>query len=481
MAVEGRPVRARSRRRRRSDQPQPDNRLALLDHAFFTGQRATNQDQVLQVVWVYEHALNFDGLQRFHHYLGRGLLARRIERSPLPFARHRWVSNAEQPGIEVAEHARPRAEVSDWADERSQLPIDPEAGPGWHLGVLPLEDGATAVTLVVSHYLIDGLGLIVALIDALMGETRDLGLPPPRSRTPLRAAAHDARKVAQDIPEATRALRTVTRLARQHRRELAAAARLARRHREEIVRSPASPPAASPDAGASGDLVIVPAVTIHVGLEHWDARAAALNGTSKALFAGFTAKLGERIGRRGDDGAITLQLPVSTRTEGDTRGNAMTVARVTVDPTQVTTDLSSVRATIKQELSNLTETSDAPPHLWLTQFAPKRALRRLSSVMVVGDTGSPIFCSNLGDVGTIIRRLDGTDAEYATARAVGQHLTRQWLEETGGLMRLQGWRIGGKFGISVIAYQPGAANTRDALREMVALTLADFGLTGQID
>ena len=158
MPVRIRPARASSDGRASNGDARPDNRLALVDQGFFAGHRAIGQTEVMQVVWVYEHAIDFDGLRRFHHNLGYGLFGRRIERSPLPFARHRWVSDRGPSDIDIAECARPRAELSDWADERSQLPADPEWGPGWHLGVLPLTDGSTAVSLVVSHYLLDGLG-----------------------------------------------------------------------------------------------------------------------------------------------------------------------------------------------------------------------------------------------------------------------------------------------------------------------------------
>ena len=113
----------------------PDNRLAFFDQATFLSLRATGREQLMQIVWIYEHAVDFDRLRRTYRNGGYGLLGRRIERSPLPFGRHRWVSAVGQPlGIDIAECARPRAEVSDWADERAQLPIDPEWGPGWHAG-----------------------------------------------------------------------------------------------------------------------------------------------------------------------------------------------------------------------------------------------------------------------------------------------------------------------------------------------------------
>ncbi|OBA84277.1 hypothetical protein A9W99_04960 [Mycobacterium sp. 1164966.3] len=461
----------------------PDNRLALLDQAFYKGQLATGQKQVMQIIWVYEHPLDFDGLRRFHHNLAHNeMLARRIERSPLPFARHRWVSDPNPPDIDIAERPRPRAELSDWADERSQIPTDPESGPGWHLGVLPLTDGSTAVTLVVSHFLVDGIGLALVMAEAIMGTTRNLGLPPPSSRTRRGALAQDARLTAREVPEAARALGAVAKLANHHRRELVAAAKEARRYQQGISRSPASPPVAL--SGGDGDeVVVVPSITIHVGLDDWDARAKALGGTSNALAAGLAAKLGERMGRRrASDGAVTLQLPFSDRAEGDTRANAMSFAYVSVDPTRVTTDLNDVRAAVKEALSTVRETSDeSSPLLWLTQFMPKRTSKWLSDVMVVGATDLPVFCSNFGDVGAVLRRLDGTDAEYNTARAIGQGVTRRWLEQAGGQLRLQSWRIGGKIAMTVLAYQPGAENTNAALRELAAQTLAEFGLTGAID
>ncbi len=448
----------------------PDNRLALLDHALFAQDRAAGRNLVIQLGWVYEHAIDFDGLKRFHRNLGYGLLGRRIERSPLPFARHRWVSDRGPSDINIAECARPRAELSDWTDERSQLPIDPECGPGWHLGFLPLTDGSTAVSLVVSHYLIDGLGLLLlALADAVLGNTRDLGYPLPRSRTRLRAVVQDARQTAQDAPEIARAL--------------IVAAKLARRLWRDTARSRASRPAALRE-GDGDDLVVVPAITISIGLDDWDARAKALGGTSHTLVAGLAAKLGERMGRRrAGDGAVTLHLPISERAEGDTRANALLFARISVDPTRVTTDLRDLRAAIKHALKTLRETPDESSQQlpWLTPFTPKRGLKRLSGAMVA-DPDLPVSCSSLGDAGSVWLRPDGSYAEYIIGPwVVWQQVTRQWLERTGGQMTLVSLRIGDKIRITIDAYKPGAKNTKPALRELAAHTLAEFDLTGEID
>jgi hypothetical protein len=122
----------------------PDNRLALLDQAFYEGHRAAGHKEIMQVGWIYEHAVDIDELRRFHRNLGQGLLGRLIERSPLPFGRHRWVVDPQPAEIAFAESARPRAEVGDWFDERTQDAIDPESGPGWRLAVAPLSDGSWA-------------------------------------------------------------------------------------------------------------------------------------------------------------------------------------------------------------------------------------------------------------------------------------------------------------------------------------------------
>lgn len=477
MAVRVRRARASFGRRASSGDRRPDNRLAIMDHALFAQHRAIDRSVVVQVVWVYGHAVDFDGVRRFNRNLGIGLLGRHIERSPL-FARHRWVSDPGPADIDIAERARPRAELSDWADERAQLPIDLERGPGWHVGVLPMTDGSTAISLVVSHYLIDGFGLALTIAQAVLEQPRELGYPQPRSRTRLRALVQDARQTARDVPEAARAL--------------AAARRLARRGRHDIARSPA-PRAVAGGEGDVEEAALVPVITAHIDVDEWDARAKALGGTSETLLAGLAAKLGEQVGRRRDsDGAVTLLLPMSERTADDTRAIAVSYTRVSLDPARVTTDLRDARTAIKQALTTLRETADEDERqlAWLAPFTPKRALKRLADAAMT-DPDRTVFCSNLRDLGPMVFALANSEAEFATLsahlyplhliRVITQQVTRQWLERAGGQLTLQSWRIGDKVGITVEAYQPGAENTKAHLRELVARTLAEFGLTGQIE
>ena len=116
------------------------NVIDLADQAMFLAERSPVAN-LLQCVWVYDRAVDIDGLRRFHRQLQRGRLSRRIERSPLPFGRHRWVTPGDQPGVGIVSTPRPREEFDAWLGEQATTPLDFEHVPGWQLAVLPFTDG----------------------------------------------------------------------------------------------------------------------------------------------------------------------------------------------------------------------------------------------------------------------------------------------------------------------------------------------------
>jgi hypothetical protein len=453
-----------------ADAPQ-DHRLALMDQAFYAGHHAAGLKELMQVGWLYERAVDLDGLERFRDKLSQGMMGRLIERSPLPFGRHRWVSDPRPAEIDIAKSARPRAELDDWFDERTQLPIDPESGPGWRISVLPLTDGSTAISLVLSHYVIDGIGAAVAVTEALWGVSRDLDYPPPRSRSRLRASIQDARETARDAPAVARAF--------------VAALKEARRRRQDVVHSQAQ--ASLPGAGPTSDAdqpVIVPNVWIRLKQDEWNSRAEVLGGTTSTLAAAFTAKLDEHMGRQhGDADDAIMLLTVNNRTASDTRAVAVSFVRVGIDPTKVTTDLGEARAAIKQALKGAQQAQDESAELVaLTPFTPKEAWKRLVDY-AVSDPERPAVCSNLGDSGPAAPRPDGTLCHSMFARGASQHMTQQWLERTGSQLHVY---VGtstemNQVGVCIRAYHPGSITTKSALRELAVRTLAEFGLTGEID
>lgn len=471
MAIRNRPIGNRRpwRRRRATAAPdqKPDNLLAYLDQAMFLGLAATGHESVMQGVWLYEGPVDMDGLRRFHRNFGHGVAGRRIEPSPLPFGRHRWVAS---PGpatdMHVATDPIAREDLSDWIDERAQQPVDPVHGPGWHLSVQPLTDGSTAVTLVGSHCLGDGGGALLTVFEAVTGNLRDFGYPPPGSRTRRAALAEDLRQAARDVPELGRTLRSAARLA-------------LRRRGGQATRRPA--PGKPVSDGAPGDIVREPAVAVFIDAAEWDSRAAALGGNGYSLLAALGARMSQHVERhRPGDGPIPFIIPINDRDLTDTRANAVKLASAKIDPAGVTSDLSGVRAAIKEALHTMREVPDETLALLpLTPFIPKRAVSATAD-MAFGFSGLPVSCSNMGTLPAEIGRVDGTDAKYVIFRGVDRNMTRRDLDQLRGLLTVVSGRVENTVSVAVIGYQPGVMETKAHLRELTEKTLTEFGLTGVV-
>jgi hypothetical protein len=435
------------------------NVIDLVDQIHFVGEKATGTSTVLQCIWVYNRAIDIEGLRRFHHHLQRGRLARRIEQSPVPFGRHRWVSPDRSPDIEIVECARPREEFDAWLDDQANTHLDSEHGPEWHLAVLPFTDGGAGISFVISHCLTDGVGLCEALADAAVGRDDVISWPAALSRPRWRALREDTRQTTRDIPGIGRAV--------------TAAARTRKRRRGSD--GSGTPPPGGPRLPFVGpdEPVTLPTATIFVDAAEWDTRAQALRGTSNTLLAGLAARLAQRMGRVAADGSAILAIPVNDRAPGDTRANAITGIDITVDPAPAATDLREIRAATKQALTRRQEVPDERFALLpIVPLLPKWLVRRMIS-MAVGSasTGS----SNLGAVSPAANRPDGTDADWFAIKMRYPSMTRATMHHTGGLLNLLSGRTHGQVFVSVVAYQPD--NSNDQLQQIISHTLGDFSLT----
>ena len=436
------------------------NVLDLADQTLFLGERATGTTSLLQCIWVYDNAVDIDGLRRFHHHLGRGWLSRRIERSPLPFGRHRWVSPGEQPDLEIVAPRRPRDEFDAWCSEQANRRPDAERGPGWHLAVLPFADGGAAVSLVITHCLTDGVGLCEALADAASGRDDAISWPAAASRRRWRALREDARQTVRDTADIGRAIVAATRLARRGRGG---------------ARSAAPVPKTRP--AGSGQRITLPMATLFLNADEWDARASALGGTSNALLAGLAARLAQRVGRVAADGSVAIGMPFNERTPGDTRANAVTNVDVTLDPTPKT-DLREIRAAIKQALLRH---QDVPDERWallpLVPLVPKRLFKRM--IGVATGSAKAVVSSNLGAVNPAANRPDGTDADYFAIKSLYPGVTDTTMQRTNGVLALLSGRMRGQVFLSVLGYEPGRQNSNEVLRQHISSVLSDFALTAQ--
>jgi hypothetical protein len=178
-----------------------------------------------------------------------------------------------------------------------------------------------------------------------------------------------------------------------------------------------------------------------------------------------------------------MLLTVNTRTLDDARAIAVSFIRVGIDPEGVTADLTPARAAIKQALKDAQDTPDESAELVaLTPFTPKRAWKHLIDY-AVSDPEQPSVCSSLGDTGPAASRPDGTLSDGMFARGASQNVTRGWLERAGSQLHVF---VGtsmemNQVGVCVRGYQPGSMTKRSALRELAERTMAEFGLTGEID
>jgi len=442
-----------------------DNRLNYFDQIALELLSVTDRNQLIQAVVLYEHPVDLEGLRSFHRRLGAGLIGRLAERSALPFARPRWVS---VPGpaaeISIAEKASPREELMDWVEEQARRPIDPVKGPGWAMAVLPLSDGATAVSVVFSHCLLDGGGLIVTVHNAVTGSAADFGYPLSQSRSRAAGLIADLRDTVREIPEGLRALTALAKVVAEKRRNGARSAA------PEVLDDPAL------------DRVIdIPSVIATVDTAAWDARAEALGGNTYALVAGVTARLAEHLGRRREsDGTVTLSIAGNGRTSADDdRAQAMTFANAVLDPAEVTTNLSPARDLIRAAREQAKGQPDPTSKLYpLVAWSPRRTATAVVALMFSYGDSLPSSCSNLGEIPGYFANLDGTAAEYVVARAVDKNVTLRDLHRSHGTLVVVSGRINGRIWIAVEAYELGADNSRSRLRSIVEQTLSEFGVDG---
>jgi hypothetical protein len=277
----------------------------------------------------------------------------------------------------------------------------------------------------------------------------------------------DGRRALRDVPEMAKAV--------------VAAARVARKESEGLSTSVKSggKPRAGRGAGADTE-VVVPNSVVFFDVEQWDRRARELGGSSNSLFVGLGARLGQILGRVDADGMVRVSLPVSERTPGDTRANALTATTVTVDPSTVTTDLGRVRSDLKTALTALADTpNELLGPLALVPLTPAVLVRRLEGL--VQQVGNPIGCSNLGVLPPETSRPDGTEADYLTLRMLEPKITTTVLDRMGGLLFVGSGRTDRHVSVTVGSWVVGGTNTRAALREAFAQAMTDMGLVGTVE
>ena len=258
------------------------NVLDLVDQTIFRVERAAGVTNLIQCVWVYNRAVDIDGLRRFHHHLQQG--------PAVP--PHRTLTVAVRPpSLGLAQRPARARDRRDASAARRIRRLARRAGqhPTGCRARTRMAPCGAAVHRRRRRGELGRLTLPHRRRRALRGRwrtrlaattTQSAG-PLAESRRRWQALREDARQTVRDIPAIGRAV--------------AAAARFVRRNRGTGLVSHAAYRA--PPAGAD-ELITLPTATIFVDADEWDARAHSLGGTSNTLLAALAARLAQRVGRR---------------------------------------------------------------------------------------------------------------------------------------------------------------------------------------
>ena len=106
---------------------------------------------------------------------------------------------------------------------------------------------------------------------------------------------------------------------------------------------------------------------------------------------------------------------------------------------------------------------------------PERLGRRW--VGAATNSAISVGSSNVGAVNPAVNRPDGTDADQFAMKSLSLGMTTAMMHRLGGILSLLSGRADGRVFVSIVAYQPGRANSNDDLQQRVSSVLREFSLT----
>lgn len=437
-----------------------DDVLCYMDQGSFVGLRALGHGPALHLTWLYPHAIDEAAVRQFSERLAPGLLGRLLQRSPLPWGRHRWVANPVPGPVTWFRDPLPREYLPTLRRMLLDLPVDPERGPGWRLAVHALEGGGGALTMLVSHTIADMQATSQAIADAVAGRHLDHRFPAPSWRWSPIMLARDSVESVRALPGVWRALAALVRRSGNGRVSLSRSGFRARRSHDRFE------PAAD-----------VPLLQVVMDAGACRQRASDLGVASNTLIMAFAARLAFRMGRVDASGRVKLALPVSDRHSGDRRGNALRSITVMADPDACHNQPRALQRDLKASLASLIRHGDdLSPLFPLIPYVPLRLARHLAWVMLGADL--PVGCSLIGDLPPDMNRPCG-EASLLHVSLLERY-TASELERLGGVLFIPCFRVGERLLLTVSGYVPGRATTRAELAPFVREALADMGLCATV-
>jgi hypothetical protein len=431
-----------------------------MDQGSFVGLRALGRGPALHLTWFYPHAIDEAAVREFSERLARGLLGRLLQRSPLPWGRHRWVANPVPGPVTWFRDPLPNECLPKLRNVLLDLPVDPERGPGWRLAVQALEGGGCALTMLVSHTIADMQAASQAIADAVAGRRLDRGFPAPSWRWSPVMLARDSVESLRALPGVWHALVALVRRSGKGRAGLSPSSSRARNSRGQLE------PAAD-----------VPLVQVVMDAGTCQQRASDLGVASNTLIMAFAARLAFRMGRVDASGRVKLVLPVSDRHSGDRRGNALRSITVMADPDAYRNHPRALQRDIRAALASLIRYGDdVSPLFPLIPYVPLWLARHLERAALGADL--PVGCSLVGELPLDMNRPCGE--ALLLQMSLLERYTASELERLGGVLFILCYRVGERLFFTVSGYVPDRVTTRAELAPFVRDALADMGLCGTV-
>ncbi|MEV0335258.1 hypothetical protein [Nocardia sp. NPDC050717] len=440
------------------------NRITADDDLFFKLHSLYPNALVNQLAYRFDERLDPDLLRRWHEHLATGFIARRVRTTRFPIARAHWEPSTESMPLIWSENPLADEDVLSWFLARAAVEFDPERGLVWQLAGAHTASGGTVVTLVASHVVCDGGGMMHAIVDSLdrlnRGEAPDRRASAGRLVGPVAGAG----RFAADLADARAQLGAVARGVRAARRA---------RGVSEPARNPrpAEPRLPHAETWQAAETIV------QLDLADWDAVAAAHGGTTNGLLIGVAVGLLGRSGRVADGAEVRVDIPHSMRVADDPRANATTGLPIAVTyRAGRCADLPAIRAALKAAGLAYRDPATIPPiqHLQPVQMLlPRAVLHRFARTAKAPEC----LCTNMGRTAQNIADLGGHRARDVIMRPVVNPGPVELFRQVEVGVNLAFSCDDTTVTLVVTGGDPDRFPTRAALQDLLSAEFADWGLT----
>ncbi|GGF34724.1 hypothetical protein [Williamsia phyllosphaerae] len=428
-------------------------RLSVVDDMFYRGHHGRGVEVVMQGMWRFDDRLEPAELGDFHTLLAASPLTRRVVSPRIPWARRYFVDGAVVAPLRFDPTPIDADGVLAWSDEHAEARLDVDTGPAWDLALAHVDGGGSVVSLICSHLVSDGLGLVSEADTASGGPAR----PAPRRQRPV--TSRPPRR-SDDVADAvwlwvhviTGILRSLLRgcVDPQVRAELFGALRPA----------PSRPATPTTTTGRQSTAVV------DVDAAEWDRYVAETGATSTAVVAALAADI---VGELRGPGPVDTVVPMA-----DGSGQALTVAEVAVD---TGADPGVCAADLRAAYARAGSGRGLGPPGGMPAELLQLLGDRLAHAVVPDPGGRDALVSPLGDLGTGFDELAGHRSRGLAVRSAYPRSAAPGAARSSTLLGVWSARNCGRVVLSLVARtDPGGRSPADLARS----ALAHRGLTATV-